>query len=538
MPDQDQPAGISYSMAPYTGPWTKVEAGHLLKRTLFGPTNQQMLDAETNGMATTVTSLLQMPAIGDPLTFHPDETISPFGASWVSDVYPTDAIAAQSVETARLISLAGWIMDRINNEQVTIAEKMCLFWQNHFAASATFDSRATYDYHTLIRTHALGNFRQFVKDMTINPCMLLFLNGATNTLYSPNENYARELLELFTIGKGPQIGPGDYTNYTEQDVAEGAKILTGYLVDGLRSDTLTSVTSNYTAILHDTTTKTLSSHFGGATIAANGANEYADYIDVIFGQDEVALFICRKLYRYFVNYDLTAAVETTVIQEMAATMIANNYEVLPVLTELFSSEHFYDISVRGALIKGPLDMLYSMFNSTESAPSFDLATNYEMQLNVYWLAESMGQGYAAPPSVAGWPAYYQEPSFSKLWVNATYIKTRFDVSAFMTILPGIPVNGNNWKIDALSFVDNLSASSVAITVIDDMCDVLTPKNVDGIQKLILKSILTGGLPDAEWTLQYNDYQANLGNTTFSDPVKQKVELVLARMFQMPEFHVM
>ena len=108
----------------------------------------------------------------------------------------------------------------------------------------------------------------------------------------------------------------------------------------------------------------------------------------------------------------------------------------------------------------------------------------------------------------------------------------------MTLLPGIPVNGNNWKIDALTFVDNLSLSSDAPTVIDDMCDVMTPKDVDVVQKLILKSILTGGLPDSEWTLQYNDYQANLGNTTFSDPVKQKVELVLARMFQMPEFHVM
>lgn len=538
MPDQELGNGVSLSMTPYTGPWTKVEAGHLLRRTMFGPTNQQMLDAVANGMAATVTALLQIPALTPPLTFHPDESIATFGTTWVNSVYPTDAIAAQTVENARLMSLAGWIMNRINTEQISIAEKMCLFWQNHFAASATLDSRATYDYHILIRQHALGNFRQFVKDITINPCMLLFLNGATNTLYSPNENYARELLELFTIGKGPQIGAGDYTNYTEDDVAAGAKILTGYLVDGLRSDTLTSVTSNYTSILHDPSTKTLSYHFGGAVITNNGANEYSDYIDIIFQQDEVARFICRKLYRYFVNYDLTANVESTVIDEMATTLIANNYEVLPVLTELLSSEHFYDVLVRGAIIKGPLDMLYSMLNATQSIPGFDLATDYEMQLNMYWLSDTMGQGYAAPPNVAGWPAYYQQPSFSKLWVNATHIKTRFDVSAWMTVYGGIPVNGNNWEVDALTFLDNLSDPYDAPTIISDICDVFTPKDVDALQQLILKAILTNSLPDYEWTLQYNDYVANPGNPTYSNPVKQRVQLVLARLFQMPEFHTM
>ena len=538
MPEQEPASGVSLSMTPYTGPWTKAEAGHLLRRTTFGPTNQQILDAVANGMAATVTTLLQIPAIGDPLAYHPDETIVAQGNSWVDAVYPSGAAAAQTVETARLLSLASWGMERINKEQLTIAEKLCLFWHNHFSASFTQDSRATYDYHMLLRSHALGDFKQMVKDVTINPCMLLFLNGATNNVFSPNENYARELLELYTIGKGPQIGPGDYTNYTEQDVAEGAKILTGYYVDGLRSDTLTDVVSIYNDILHDQSTKTLSSHFGGATITPNGANEYSDYIDVIFQQDEVAHFICRKLYRYFVNYDLTAAVETTVITEMANTLIANGYTILPVLTELFSSEHFYDISVRGALIKGPLDMLYSMLNSTSSQPAFGLATDYEMQLNIYWFAETLGQAYAAPPSVAGWPAYYQEPSYSKLWVNATHMKTRSDASTWMTVFTGIPVNGDNFKVDALAFLDGLSAPWDAPTVIDDMADVFGPKGIDAVQKLMLKLILTGGASDNDWTIEHSDYVNNPGNATFSDPIRTRVEATLARLFQMPEFHTM
>ncbi len=538
MPDQGNPGAISYSMTPYTGSWTKAEAGHLLHRTMFGATNQQILDAVANGMDATVTALMQVPAIGDPLAFDSNETIVPFGSTWVNAVYPANTTDAQTVENARVMSLGGWIMERLNQESLSVAEKMCLFWQNHFAATAVSDSRATYDYHMLIRQHALGNFKQLVKDITINPTMLLFLNGATNNVFSPNENYAREFLELFTIGKGPQIGPGDYTNYTEEDVAAAAKIFTGYYVDGLRSSTATSVTAVYNGILHDTSTKTMSAHFGNAVIPNNDGNEYQDLVDVVFLQDECAYFICRKLYKYFVNYDLTSAVETNVITEMANTMIANNYDVLPVLDMLFRSQHFYDISVRGAIIRSPLDAYFAIFNSTESTANYTLDTNMMMMLNIYWLAESSGQAYATPPAVAGWPAYYQEPSYYKMWVNASTLKLRFDAATFVTILTGIPVNGEFFKVNALGFLDNLSAPATAATVIDDIADIFTPKGISATQKLILKSVLTGGQPDTVWASEYNNYINNPGNTTYSDPVRTHVEQVLYRVFQMPEFHVM
>lgn len=535
MPDQTIEEPISLSMNPYTGAWTKAEAAHLLRRTMFGPTNQQILDAVANGMNATVTALLQIPAIPDPLTYDPNDTISAYGTTWITSVYPSDITAAQLTENARVKSLAAWMLKRINTEQISIAEKMCLFWQNHFAATTTADARATYNYHMLLRNYALGNFKQMVKDITIDPCMLLFLNGATNTLYSPNENYARELLELYTIGKGPQIGPGDYTHYTEEDVAAGAKILTGFLVDGLRSTTLPSPVANFTPILHDTSTKQLSYHFGSVTVSDNGANEYADYIDIIFQQDQVATHICTKLYRYFVNYDLTSDVLTNVIPEMALTLVANNYDILPVMQQLLLSEHFYDLSLRGSIIRGPIDLVFNMFNATSSGPNFDLTTDSDMYLNLYWLAEAMGQAYATPPSVAGWIAYYQAPAFTKLWVNSTHIKTRFDIASYLTFFTGIPVNGQFLKLNALAFLDGLSIPASAPDVINDMCDVFCPKAISATDKLTLKAILTNGQPDFEWTVQYADYQANPGDTSFSNPVRQRVELVLSRLFKMPQF---
>jgi uncharacterized protein (DUF1800 family) len=535
-PEVDQPP-VSYNLLPYTGPWTKTEAAHLLRRTMFGATYQQIADAVSNGMNATVSSLLQIPSIGDPLAYDAAETIVASGTTWINAVYPPDITGAQNVENARLKSMAAWMMGRINNEGVSIAEKICLFWHNHFAATLANDSRATYTYYMLLRSHALGNFKQMVKDVTIDPCMLLFLNGATNTLYSPNENYARELLELFTIGKGPQIGVGDYTNYKEEDVAAGAKILTGYLVDGLRSSTLTSVTANFNTVLHDTTTKQLSSHFGNATVTNQGATEYSAYIDVIFQQNQVANYICTKLYRYFVNYDLTTAVTTNVIPEMAATMIANNYDILPVLDQLFKSEHFYDVALRGSIIRGPLETIFAMFNTSQSKPTFTLPVNSDLYLTIYGFAGQMNQGYATPPSVAGWPEYYQAPAFSQLWLNANNIKSRFDFAAYITLYTGIPSGGNNFKIKALQLVDGLSNPSNAQTVIDDLCTVFFSKTISVAQNLTLKLILTGGQPDFEWNLQYTDYINNPGNTTFSNPVKQRVESVLYKIFQMPEFHV-
>ena len=535
MPENSELEPISHSLTPYTGTWSKTTAMHLLRRTMFGPTKQQIDNAVTNGMAATIAQLLQIPVVGEPLAYDPDETVVPFGTSWVNSVYPASATQAAAVDTARAKSLGVWLMGNINNEGVCIAEKMCLFWQNHFAAPFSQDQRAGYNYFMLIRQHALGNFKQFVKDMTIEPNMLIFLNGASNTLYSPNENYARELLELFTIGKGAQIGPGDYSNYTEGDVAAGAKILTGYTVDGLRSNTMTEPISFFFPLFHDNTTKTLSYHFGGQTVANAGANEYANYIDIIFNQPQVANYICTKIYRYFVNHDLTPTVLNTVIPDMAATLISNNFTILPVMQELLGSQHFYDAALRGSILKSPLEMLFSMFNTTGTVLNYPLATQSDMYLTLYFYGENLGQGYGNPISVAGWTAYYQAPSFYKLWLNSTHLRTRFGIAYLFTIFTGVEVNGEFLKLNVLPFLDGLSDPSIASAVIDDVCELFFPKPVSAAKKLTLKYMLLNGQPDFEWTIQYNEYIANPGDVNFSQPVKYRLELVLFQLFQMPEF---
>ncbi|MES2587852.1 MAG: DUF1800 family protein [Bacteroidota bacterium] len=535
IPDQEIEIPISLSLTPYTGVWTGAEAAHLLRRTLFGPTFQQINEAVTNGMNETVAQLLTIPIYNPPLTVSVNESVSPFGTTWVDSVYPTDLIQRQNTENARRDSLGAWQFELINKQGLSIHQKMCLFWQNHFAAESTFDSRATYDYHMLIYSQSLGNFKQLVKDITINPSILVFLNGAQNNVFSPNENYARELLELYTIGKGPQIGEGDYTNYTEQDVQAGAKILTGWTIQNFLSDTVTDASSYFEPILHDTTDKTLSAHFGNAVVSNANENEYSNYIDIIFQQEECAKFICRKLYRWFVNYDLTPDVETTIINDMATTLISNNYEISLVIEELLKSEHFYDISVRGSIIKNPIEYLFSFLNSTHSKPLFDISTNYQMYLQTYWLCGSLGMSYHQPPNVGGWYAYYQAPNYSKLWINSSYIKLRFDASSYLTIWGGIDVNGNKLAVNHLIFLDGLSVPSDPVQVIEDLTIVFCPKGLTVLEKATLKTILTNGLPDFEWTVQYGEYASDPTNPLVATPVRQRIALTLDSLFKLPEF---
>ena len=533
IPQDDVEVPVSLSLTPYSGTWTKVQAAHLLRRTLFGPTFAQIQQAVADGMDTTVAQLLTLPATNPPLTVDPGDTISAVGTTWVNSVYPAGNEAA--VNNIRQYSLASWMMQRINQPTVSIQEKMCLFWCNHFGVTGTFDARAIYNLHELYRTNCLGNFKQLVKDVTIDPNMLMFLNGATNNQFDPNENFSRELLELFTVGKGPQVGPGDYSNYTEGDIAEGAKVLTGWTVDGLLSTTVSSPVANYYPILHDATNKQLSAYFGNAVITNADNLEYSNYIEVIFQQPGMAKYICRKLYRWFVNYDLTPTVESTVIADMAATLEGNNFDILPVMEELLKSEHFYDVAMLGTIIKNPLEHMFSILNSTHSMPNYSLSTNYEIYLNVYSFVQTLGLSYFQPPSVGGWTAYYQSPAFSRMWANSSFIKLRFDTSTYFTVYTGIVVGGNALKVNSLDFLNGLSDPTDAVQVIDDMVVVFCPKGLSAAQKLVLKSILTNGQPDFEWTIQYNAYIADPTNPTVYVPVRTRVEYVLYRLFQMPEF---
>ncbi|MCC6725724.1 MAG: DUF1800 family protein [Saprospiraceae bacterium] len=323
-------------LTPYSGAFGFEQAAHLLRRASFGASHQQIKDVANMGLDAAIQQLMTLPADppSPPVNYNfAEDTLTPIGTTWVDKYYnPT----ITGLRASRDLSLKAWTLNLIRTEGISIREKMVLFWHNHFPTADIFDSRISYNYSKLLRGFALGNFRDLTKAMAIEPAMLRYLNGEDNTANAPNENFAREILELFTIGKGPLVSPSDYTNYTEQDVVEMAKVFSGWRIrvvniDPNNPNTLQRVESFFTPSRHNQTTKQLSTRFNDVQIPNMGDQEYAHLIDIIFSKTECAKFICRKLYRWFVYYEIPQQVEDDVIAPMAQIMVDNDYEVRPVL---------------------------------------------------------------------------------------------------------------------------------------------------------------------------------------------------------------
>ena len=315
------------------------------------------------------------PTVNDPF--------APFGSTWVTAPYSSTV----DLFPYRYDSLTSWISEGYYRAGLSLTQRMLFFWINHFGTPMEGDQRSSYQYYELLRSSALGNFPELVKTVALEPMMLIFLNGADNTKESPNENFARELLELFTIGKGPQAGPGDYTTFTEDDVRAFARALTGYVLRYQYSgDPRVQPTVQYVPSRHDAQPKVLSARFGGATILPQGANELSAAIDIIFAQPAVGTYLVRKLYRYFVNYDVTPEVESSVIRPLAVGFGESRFEIIPLLRRLLSSEAFFAPSNRGVLIKSPLEFAVGLYRAFGlELPETDITRRYLLMRRSSWL---------------------------------------------------------------------------------------------------------------------------------------------------------
>lgn len=524
-------------LAPYAGTWGFEEASHLLRRTMFGPTLNQLNQVAGMDLDTAVAMILADQPLPDPPVNadYPDDESTPIGESWVGQ--PLNALHTNEHLQSRRKSIFSWTQEVLATEGISIREKMTLFWHNHFATENVNIPEAVYRHITLLRTHATGNFRQLTKDITVDAHMLKYLNGAENVKAEPNENYARELLELFTVGKGPLIGPGDYTNYTEQDVQQGAKILTGWRVKGRNStDPNQPLEVLFDPAKHSLGSKTLDYHFNQTTINENGAYEYKDFIDVIFQQSAVAHFIVTKIYRFFVYYDITPVVEQNIIQPLAQLLIDSDYEIKPVLETLFKSEHFFDGPTRGCLIKHPIDFIESLFKQLNWQQPTDLADKYILNKKIANFQISLGMQYFKPPSVAGWKAYYQAPTFHRIWVNPTTYQKRNAVKDIF-IGNGIKIGANRYKVDLISIVQLTSSPSDPVMLIDELTKLFLPLPVNDSLKQFLKTVLIPGLPDFEWTMEYDNYLANPTDDNIKMSLESKIRNLLKAILELPEFQL-
>jgi uncharacterized protein (DUF1800 family) len=534
----DPVARTTTGLTPYTGEWTQNEVIHLLKRTMFGSKKADIDYFKSRTLIQAIDELLNPAALPAPpvkeydttgaLT-QPDTNIAA-GTTWVSDPNNDGTIQAR-----RRASLKKWWMGNMVSQDRSIREKMTMFWHNHFSTETNDVGNAqfVYKHHALLRANALGNFKNLVRAVTIDPAMLVYLNGQLNTANAPDENYGRELQELFCCGKGTG------SLYTENDVKEAAKVLTGW------RNNATTINSYFDATRHNTTNKQFSAFYNntiitGRTGATAGDLELDALLTMIFNAQEVSKYICRRLYRWFVYYDIDNTVETNVIEPLAAILRTNNYEIKPVLSALLKSEHFFDVLNQGCQIKSPVDMVVGMcreFN-IQFQPAADYITNYGFYNYLVSSVSNMQQNIGDPPDVSGWKAYYQAPQFYEIWINSDTLPKRNQFTDQM-VLSGYTFNSKKITIDGAELIKLLPAPGDPNALVDDLSKIVfrIPLSLASKKQLKTDILLSSQANDDYWTDAWLQYTINPANTANTTTVRNRVRDLIKYLMNLAEYQL-
>jgi uncharacterized protein (DUF1800 family) len=404
------PLDAGLALQRYAGPFGHRQAAHLARRTGFGPTPVEIAALAARGPAGAVDSLLH-PAEADALPDYPD----------VGKLYDPKT----RNQTAKL-----WWLDRMLKTKHPLAEKMTLFWHGHFATSMSkVPANLMVAQIDLMRAHALGNFRSLLLAVSRDPAMLIWLDNRYNVAAHPNENFAREVMELFALGLG---------NYTEDDVKAGARAFSGWGLDKnnqfvFRDDR------------HDQGLKT----FLGRTGSFNGE----DVVDIIVEQPIHQRFICRKLIEFFVYSDP----EPELIEGVASVYALSGYDLAKTVGTILRSNVFFSPRAYRALPKSPVEFSIGLLRYMNVA---------EIPIDLpYWLAR-MGQDILQPPSVKGWDG-------GPTWISTATLLARFNLvnKIVKSTVPGLTpdtIVAQTGSLDPDRVLESIVAGAVQDDVTSDV----------------------------------------------------------------------
>jgi uncharacterized protein (DUF1800 family) len=547
------------SLDPFTGNLGDKNAAHLLRRATFGPSPEDIKLFSGKSISQAIDILFtELP--------QPDPPVDPkTGSTWLNPM----AVQGANSENSLLIDyFIAWHLDLMRNSGTNIRERIVYFLHSHLPTRRSLieSSEAMYYQNALFRYYAFGKFTDLFKKICIDNAMLVYIDGRLNINQWPNENFAREMLELYSIGKGPQIGDGNYTNYTEQDIKEAARVLSGYKNDitFTNRDPDTNIpigkleTDGTRAILHDAGSKTFSAAFQNTIISPATVNggyatneaakaELSAMIDMIFRQNETARFLCRKLYRFFVYYKITDEVETQIIEPLAQIFRSSGFNLKSVISALLSSKHFFDVDNAvtsdnniGALIKSPIELIIGglrYFNVTFPQKNSTSFYNDGYRNGVMKLIFDQGLEFYEPYDVAGYDAYFQVPGYNRNWITPTNLASRYLFSKALLENINEGQTGTPIKADIVSFVDNsahVSNPSDPSAVVKAFTDTLLAVDINSDRfNYFLNTIFLDGLAAYNWTNEWSAYKSGGSDAT----VRLRLEVLLTRLIQTPEFQL-
>lgn len=435
------------------------EARHLLNRAGWGGTPQQIVALQLMGLDAAVDYLVDYDAIPDvvPNPEYRDNILRPYtpeeremlriaeerGDQETIDRLREQQLAREREDRKQMAELRRWWLTRIIRSPRPLEEKLTLLWHGHFATNyrTVENSYQMLKQNVFLRRHAADSFATLVMGIIRDPAMIRFLNNDSNRRSSPNENLARELMELFTLGEG---------NYTEKDIKEGARALTGYGVDGNEF--------RFYKNQHDDGMKQI---FG-----ERGTFNGDDFAQMCLMRRSCGEFVCLKLYKHFVSDlpDGPNAPARSVITQLARQLVRDRYRLRGVLKTLFRSEHFYDPAFMGNMIKSPTQLVAGTIR-TLNTPERDLDKLLDAMA-------MMGQQLFDPPSVKGWNG-------GRAWINTSTLFIRQNIAAYL--ITGKTPYERGWDRNQLDYDPMFLIEGMAINtpsaVVEHLCATVLGENV-------------------------------------------------------------
>ncbi|MCP4172043.1 MAG: DUF1800 domain-containing protein [Fuerstiella sp.] len=346
-------------------PWNLRAAAHLYRRAGFGANRAELTAAVEAGAIAAADNLLS--AVTEPEDYQNE----------VAD------LAHASMATGNVQQLSAWWAHRMLSTPAQLLEKVTLLWHGHFATSAqkVEDAELMFDQNNLLRKYALGDVAQLLQEISRDPAMLIYLDSVTNRKAHPNENYAREIMELFCLGEG---------NYTENDIRELARCFTGWEVKKKKF--------RFNRYQHDTQSKSVlgrTGKFGGE-----------EGVKIVVEQDAAPQFIAMKLLKFLVMDEPSPSKE--LLAPLARELRENQMQIAPTVRRILTSNVFYSSHAKGRKVRSPVELAIGFLRSLQGT-----ANSYELAQKL----QTLGQGLLYPPSVKGWDG-------GRTWINSSTLLGR------------------------------------------------------------------------------------------------------------------
>ncbi|MEW6652444.1 MAG: DUF1800 domain-containing protein [Bacteroidota bacterium] len=455
--------------------WDENAVRHILSRALYGYTRTDIDFALSKTLDDFVDNYLLKDLPEPPAPKYN-------GSEWVNLSYSSSDTSLNNYR----YSLIWWWEELMIQQGYSLREKMVWFFANHYVTEYNTVRIPQYYYlsNQLFRKYAFGNLIELTKKVTIDPAMLIYLNGNVSTRTAPNENYGRELLELFTIGIG---------NYSEEDIKQASKALTGWRVNN------TTLTSYFTNSRWDSGAKTI---FG-----KTGNWNADDIVNIVFTEKAAAAseFLCRKIYKEFAYYEPN----TEYVKQLAEVMRNSSFNLKPVLSAMLKSQYFHSVDIRGAKIKSPIEFLVSLLRF------FNIAYDNDLLNHIRTKSRELEQEILNPPDVRGWEG-------QRKWMNTTVYPTRNKFTD--SLVSGIKINNKTYKIDVLTYARSYPSAENAVQFVEDVTKVLIQFPLSKTRKDFLLASLLDGTAVQNWS-------------THSPGASTRLAKFFTALMRLPEFQL-